>query len=151
MPEGPEVKVIADALNQTLRGLTLINLSYDIGSRYAKTTDKNAVWRQQHQQFLGLLPLTLHGITTKGKRLIWQFDRDMAIVSFLGMEGHWMFQPEKHSNLWLDFGRILPTTPQLRVIERTLYYDDSRHFGFIEFCFGRSALQSALKHIGPDL
>src|SRR5579885_1286425 len=155
MPEGPEVRVIADALNQTIRGHVLVNLSFDSSWRYNKTEGKNAkpnqAWRQQCQSFLNELPLTLHQITTRGKRLIFHFDRDIFLVSFLGMEGHWMFQPEKHSNLWLDFGRILPTTPPLRVIEHTLYFDDSRHFGILDFCFGQPALHAALKHIGPDL
>lgn len=145
MPEGPEVRVIADALNQTLTGRYIVNLSYNTGSRYAK---KGLLG---HQQFIDALPLRINHIITKGKRIIFCLDQDIYLVSFLGMEGHWMFVPEKHSNLWLDMGSILPTTPRLRLIEYTLFYDDSRHFGFLDIIFGQNALQTNLAHIGPDL
>lgn len=129
MPEGPEVKVIADSLKEII-GFSLIAIEYSEKSRYTK---------------VGLpeisLPRKILDITTKGKKIIFHLSGKMYIVSSLMMEGRWMWESGKHSDLWLDLKKG---------ITKRLYFDDSRHFGTFEI-LDSQGLKDRLKEIGPDL
>jgi formamidopyrimidine-DNA glycosylase len=73
------------------------------------------------------------------------------LYSFLALEGKWVWEPRAHSNLWLVLGEIKVTRPPLHLIQRVLYYDDSRHQGQINFFGSPDELDVKLKKLGPDI
>ena len=82
------------------------------------------------------IKLVLRSVTTKGKKLLFNFD-NLHFVSSLGLEGHYSYKPEKHSGLILVFEDIL------------VYYSDTRKFG--EFIVALPhQLSEILKNVGPD-
>lgn len=146
MPEGPEVKSIADELNHLIRDYPdLISLDYDQGSRY----DRKPLLHRE--EFNALLPRKIICLRTKGKKLIFDLG-GIYLISSLGMEGRWTKNPGRHSNLWLSFGSVFKSNRLLvKVMEERLYFDDSRHFGEMIICLSDSELQSHLINVGPDL
>lgn len=140
MPEGPEVRTIAVALNAVLPQYQLIAVGWDDKSKY-RTGIPN------HVEIVNLLPAQIDGVTCKGKRLIFMFTslhtrQSFYLTSTLGMEGKWTWKPGNHSNLWF----------QLSDQHKTLYYDDSRHFGNMTWVTDLNDLQHMLSvNQGPDL
>ena len=152
MPEGPEVRRIADSLRNRLVGKSILRIEITEKSRYAK----NGLAR------FGLLkyPLNIISIWSRGKRIVFQCEyiivttqsrHPIWLVSFLGMEGHWQYRLGKHSHLSFVIGYSVYTRPILRVRELTLYFDDSRHFGALTICTSDVELQASFTRIGPDL
>lgn len=143
MPEGPEVHTIADWLRQEVIGFKFHDLVYDEGSRYSK---KPLPLRDELRDRLHLI---ITEIDAKGKKIIFMLEDEegtepVFLVSSLMMEGKWIWEKEKHSNLSLELESIEGKN-------RSLYFNDSRHFGTIEIAFGEEALLKRLSDIGPDL
>lgn len=152
IPEGPEVKRIADCLAKLLIGKTLVDLRYDQNSRYVKKGIVN------HAALLAKLPLKITGVRTKGKKIILCLENDVYLLSFLGLEGRWMLEPADHSNLWMTLAEEIQIEAPAEIpaaaepkATKTVYYDDSRHFGLIEIVLSTADLNTRLKTIGPDL
>lgn len=100
MPEGPEVKLIAEELNQ------LIQHRYLTGYYHIKTGE---------QKFA---PLLIHNVTSRGKRILINFG-DYTLVSFLAMTGRWQLIPdEKHTK-----ARLTVETSDAKF---EVYYNDYR-------------------------
>lgn len=143
MPELPEVMRISESLNNHLSGKYLIKFSIGEGSRY---TGKG---------FPGLELLTgllLKNVQNYAKRIIFIFydhinKRDIFLLSFLAMEGHWLQIPRKHSAICLHFGHF---TKRFNVVEKIFYYDDVRHQGTLTVCTTPEEFQKYFKAIGPD-
>lgn len=151
MPEGPEVARISEALNRHCQGKHLISITILPTSRYhAKSGFKG--------QSLLTCGLVLKSVASRGKKIIFNFEDSIIgaqiyMISFLGMEGHWVLNPTKHTSVVLQFGHInsLKNGRRLAVYEKTLYYEDSRHFGTFEVFDNLDDLEKAFKSIGPDL
>ncbi len=165
MPEKGEVQVIADQLQDLILGKTLINLKYDLNSRYNK---------EELQGFSELkFPYLCKEIKTKGKKIIITLEKleeskdeskKVYLLSFLGMSGKWIpadnkskeEEKGKHSNLWLEFGTYrrnrLGKGPSIRSCNLRLYFDDPRHFGALRIFHKESEMTKFLnKTTGPDL
>jgi formamidopyrimidine-DNA glycosylase len=132
IPEGPEIAVIAVALQKRLPGYFITNLKYDVTSKKIKNL-KNLS-----------LPIVIKGITFKGKKLVFMLENDSYIVFSLGMSGHFSFTPRKHTRVEFE----------LRVTQEGekeyLYFDDSRKFGNVEFFSSTKDLLKRLNKIGLD-
>ena len=143
MPEGPEVRIIADWLSQELENSILLNIGYDEKSRFAKKGTPNL----ENLEF----PLIISKVDTRGKKLILmlthpELEKDpIFLISFLAMEGKWSWQPGNHSNLWLELKTDDPDLPGW------LYFDDSRHFGLFDIIIGEKDFLERMSKIGPDL
>lgn len=151
MPEAAEVRIIADVLGELCIGKFLIAIDHDSQSRYAKSPMRRL------EQFRSLLPRKILDVRTKGKKIIFDLG-GIYMISFLGMEGQWRVQPANHSNLTLSIGEIkyfkhsqTQEQTKLCVIERILYYDDSRHFGALDLLFSDEELDKYLSRLGPDI
>ena len=132
MPEGPEVRVIAECLDDLLRGTELQDICYDEDSKYENKPIPN------FDRFLDLLPLNIEGVTAKGKLIIFVLEGDNYITSNIGF-GRWIKKREEHSNFWLEYD------------EKYIYFDDQRHFGLINVYFGLDQLlDEKLVNVGPD-
>ena len=80
--------------------------------------------------------MMLNNIDTKGKKIIFQFDNH-CFISSLGMEGHWTWEPEKHTGITIYFE------------DRVVYYSDSRRFGSFHMIHN-SSYNEIMKDVGPD-
>jgi DNA-formamidopyrimidine glycosylase len=128
MPEGPEVKNTARCLNSTASSFYLLKINSNI---------------DKIPSFKGCL--YIHKVVSYGKKIIFVFN-DKYLVSSLGMEGKWRFDPAglKHVRCTLTLGQkkgrfIVPC--------KTLYYDDSRMFGSLNFHQDLSFVNK----LGPDV
>ncbi len=144
MPEGPEVRVIADCLRKLLVGKQLLQITTNDLTRY-----RNGIPRYSDVE--RYLPLWVLDVTTRGKKIIFCFsgdskeEREIYLVVSLGMEGRFVLMPDQHSGVQFDFNDEERNT----VID--IYFSDSRHFGLLEFVFGKDELFQRLKDIGPDI
>lgn len=146
MPEGPEVSRIAEALHRHCHALDLLDLQILPTSRYyAKSGFKGVHLLQSGLQ--------LKAVRSRGKKIIFEFDGSIYLLSFLGMEGHWVMQPTKHTSIVINLGKLihLKNGRQLEIHQLTIYYEDSRHFGTFEVFNDQVQFEKAFKAIGPDL
>lgn len=142
MPEGPECKILGRALNEVLAGKTLVDVQYDEKSRYSKSSIVN------HQAFLAVLPLKIERVYSRGKKIIFQLEKGYSMLSSLAMEGHWLLEPDKHSNLWIA---IRSKNEENSKDVQYIWFDDSRHFGTFEIQMNPTELTQRLSDLGPDL
>jgi formamidopyrimidine-DNA glycosylase len=127
MPEGPEVRIMAEKLQKYL-------------PRYYITKVTGEMTHQINIPF----PRQIKGVTVKGKKLIFILDNDIYLVSSLGMTGHWDFQPAGHTRV--TFYVVSGNNTG------SVYYDDTRKFGSFDVYIGTQELINGLKNkVGPDL
>jgi len=135
MPEGPEVRAIANVLKKT-EGLNLkrINIAKDKKYKFARNgiegTDlltKNQIW-------------TINKVDTKGKLIYIHLNDDITILNTLGMTGTWRQDSHgKHGRLRLDMAN-----------GQTFLFEDQRSFGTFKIVT-RTDGAAKLKKIGWDL
>jgi len=134
MPEGPEVHNLAKTLNDLFINCHINNITINEKSRYYKS------------YFCGYdkikYPLIINNIYAKGKKIIFNFSNQTYLVSSLGMEGHWILSPNKHSGIHVELSKDNQNL--------NLYFDDQRHFGVLNYCLTQIELSNCLKHVGPD-
>lgn len=148
IPESSEVRIVAEQLGRELSGSIVLYIFWDAYSRYSR--EEISGYAEVRSKF----PARIQLITVKGKHIIFVYQSIATVetfymISFLGMEGKWTSQKGNHSNLWFLFGQPLETNTYL--LEKVLYYDDSRHFGAISFYPNQAALTTKLNTFGPDV
>lgn len=132
MPEGPEVRTVVDEL-QSLVGKTLTGVEVNSRSRYFGSEMKG----------MPELPLRVLEIHHKGKQIFFKMEKTngglLYLNSHLGMEGKWLWKPGKHSGVEMIFED-----------QTQLFFDDSRHFGRLEW-LNPESYRKKLASLGPDL
>lgn len=134
MPEGPEVRIMADGLENCLRYTNIKNIRVTPASKYHRLGLKNLP-RLQY-------PLYVYKVTSKGKKIIIDCG-DVTLVSALGMEGKWRKEGGKHAGLIIEY--------DYDGDDRCLYFHDSRHFGNFDICMNDTEFNHTMKDVGPDL
>ncbi len=151
MPEGPEVKNITNYLNSALSGLTLVNLCWDEKGKYSPDGPN------QIEAVRTYFPAKMERVFCKGKQIFFQlisikYSTRFYFNSGLGMAGGWVIKKGTHSNLWLEFGKVVRIGEiSLTRIDSQIYFDDKRHFGNFTILWGDEALKKRWYEIGPDL
>jgi len=132
MPEGPEVKLISEYLNNYFKNTTIISIIF-IKGRYTKNLPIG------YKTFTLNLPLSVTRVKTKGKFIYFLLENNISIWNTLGMSGDWSKKKIKHSKVCFetDKGKI--------------YFVDQRNFGTFKFCFNIECLTKKLNDIGPDM
>jgi len=142
MPEGVEIKIQVNRLRPICKGKTIIGIEWN------KSYQKNGVKNSE----IFNLPLTVTDVWSRGKVIVFETTdpsgQTLYITSQLGMSGHWVSSPQKHSNLWFKFGIPHPQNNEYWLVTHTLWYDDQRHYG--ELGFYRD-LSPVWKRHGPCL
>jgi formamidopyrimidine-DNA glycosylase len=142
MPEGPEVRIMADGLSIRV-GWYLRHLEINTRSRYASGLPG-------HSQLLQLLPALVTRVWAKGKKIIIDLHTKSGpvhLVSLPGEAGRWSWVPENWAGLSLTF-----VTQYFDLsFNSVAYFDDSRKRGHFFICFGAAELGDRLKAVGPDL
>ena len=114
MPEGPEVKIVADFLNKKLKNKTITDLNY-CSNPYKK---KYGELIKELNQFT---PIKFEKVFCIGKASFLKIGKHHYFSYHLGMTGKWSEIKEKHSHL------IIKTSDQDQ-----LYFTDTRRFGNIK-------------------
>ncbi|MDC0029133.1 hypothetical protein OAJ32_01340 [bacterium] len=114
MPEGPEVKIVADFLNKKLKNKTITDLNYC-----------SKPYKQKYGELINELnqftPIKFEKIFCIGKASFLKIGKHHYFSYHLGMTGKWSEIKEKHSHL------IIKTSDQDQ-----LYFTDTRRFGNIK-------------------
>ncbi len=148
MPELPEVMRTGESLHRHLAGKKLIRFQIKEGSRYYMNPFSGSE--------LLITGLLLINVTVKAKRILFLFFNEktsqyIILISFLGMEGHWIRQGGKHSGIILEMGEIKKMGKHtVNIIQETFYFDDVRHFGSFLVCTTQEELNDVFKNVGPD-
>lgn len=132
MPEGVEVKIIAEQLQKYLAGQTVVGLDI-LGGRYSHST------LEGHAQIVSKLPLQIQQIDCKGKFLYWALENNNYLLNTLGMTGQWSHVRPPHAVL------------EVRLASgSSVFFADLRRFGTLKFA-DRAAVEGKLSSLGPDL
>jgi len=134
LPEGPEVKIVTDALKVAMHGREVVQIEC-LGGRYVKHGPPQGL-----DEVKELLPLKVEIVNCKGKFIFVSFSNDWHMWNTLGMSGSWSSRAQKHSRvaLHLDDGK-------------TVYFNDARNYGTIKFVKGKELLDNKLDTLGPDM
>ena len=132
MPEGPEVKRIAELLAEKVSSKKLTKIEILSG----KYTKKNP---DGFEQFQNILPINIVGAGCTGKFIFMILEGGSSIWNSLGMTGYWSETKSKHARL------------ALHIDNNVLYFNDTRNFGTIKFVGDKKELIKKLETLGPDM
>lgn len=133
MPEGPEVKLISDVLKKIIGGKVITSISV------------NERWRHYPDPPVEVdEPLKIVDISYRSKKIIFTLlpvsgGNFVYLVSRLGMEGKWITERGKHSGVEMKFSD-----------GTSIFYDDTRHFGDLNFAEDEDELWYYFRDSGPD-
>lgn len=171
MPEGPEVRIVGERLNQFLTGKYLLSISV-----LTPSYEKGIVGTELK------LPAKIEKVCVNGKKIFIEIKSEINqitwyLYSTLGMEGKWSLDYLKHTHVILNLCSKIKQFPihSVDVALRTgtgsfpersgvrlqskirfilnrinLYYSDTRRFGKIKILTPEMA-DSKMKELGPDI
>jgi DNA-formamidopyrimidine glycosylase len=128
MPEGPEVKLFVDALNNKYKNKKVLKVEV-LSGRYIKKPIQN---------INTLSGKTINSFNCKGK-FIWIDFSEVFAFNTLGMTGSWNDKKTKHSRIEISFED-----------NEKIYFNDIRNFGTFQLKNNKE-LERKLKSIGPDM
>jgi DNA-formamidopyrimidine glycosylase len=147
MPEGPEVTIMTEAINNLLKNAEIISWEFNDKSRYKKKApdgylDFNIDLTNENKH------VRVKEIKNKSKFMYWRFTNGTVLFQTLGLSGGWYKKPQSNSGLIITFLRDDENK------EQKLYFDDQRRFGTLKFFDSTNSnkeLEKKLKTIGPDI
>jgi len=134
LPEGPEVKIVSEALARQLMGKRITHINY-LGGRYSKHGPPEG-----HVEISSELPQSVSVTSCKGKFIYLTLENNWVIWNTLGMTGGWSRTAQKHSRV--EFVLSDGTS---------VFFNDPRNFGTLKYVHGLDALQKKLDALGPDM
>ena len=144
MPELPEILTLSNYLNSILSNHYIKNLKVLEKSRYY---DKELPGSNYYRDYCKIAQ-----VTSRGKKIIFVLETPskqyIYLISFLGMEGCWTFEPTNHTSLSMD---IILIKDNIETFQFNLYFCDTRHFGLINIVSNDAEYNSVFKDTGPDL
>jgi endonuclease-8 len=140
MPEGPEVNVIKNGLNNQLKNKTLISINFPEGSKFLKKAPSG------YNDFTKMLPLKIKEIKSKGKLIYFVFEKGWYMMSRLLLSGGWYLEKApKHNHAELVYKKNENDNKQ-----NSIWFIDQRHFVTLTFTNDIDVMNSTLNDIGPD-
>lgn len=137
MPEGPEVTIISENLNDILKDSLIVDFKVTETGRYRNKSPDNLLKIQEH------FPLKILEVNNKGKLIYFTFEKRFYMLNTLGMSGIWRKKKDKHTSVELKYVKNNK--------ESMVYFTDQRHFGTIKFLTSKGDLDEKLDKIGPDI
>lgn len=113
MPEGPEVKIVSDYVNEKLHNQEIIRIestSFAYNQKYSHLIKK----------INDFLPQKFNNSFCRGKNTFIELGKNIFLSYHLGMTGHWSLTKKKHAHL------------AIITDNKTLYFHDTRRFGNIK-------------------
>lgn len=135
MPEGPEVRRMAEGLAKRIVGKELIEAEI-LGGKWLK---KEPTGITLIREALATGPLPVNWVNVKGK-FIYAKIGDLYMWNTLGMSGGWRDLRGKHSHFVLRFSD-----------SSEVFFEDVRRFGNISFYTDPQEIQKKLSSSGPDM
>ena len=132
MPEGPEVRKMAQDLAKVWSGKTLLEANI-LSGRYTKKPPTGL------DVFLGNLPTKVAGVGVHGKFLYAILENETFAWFTMGMTGSFSQEKTKHSRVEFVFA------------DGKTYFTDIRNFGTVKFVKGKHKMIEKLESLGPDL
>jgi DNA-formamidopyrimidine glycosylase len=151
MPEGPEVKIIADQLNEKLQDKILYKflVNDNVFHNLHEIVKKNLSTAMYDSYKKGKKYVKILNVKSKGKFLYFKLalceNDDIKAVRYLGnhlgLTGHWLFNKGKYSHVVMGYldGEV-----------KNIYYDDMRQFGDFVW-LTPTQLNIKLNNLGPDI
>ena len=135
MPEGPEVRRMAEGLARRIKGRTITEAKV-LGGKWLK---KSPTGIAHLHETVANGSAAVHWIRVKGKFIYGKIG-DIWMWNTLGMSGGWRDEPGKHAHFVfrLDDGSAV-------------YFEDVRRFGNLSFYNDGSVILKKLSEAGPDL
>jgi formamidopyrimidine-DNA glycosylase len=133
MPEGPEVKLITNCLNEFVQNNNLREIRINETGKYGLKAPNG------YNDFCQHLPLKVKKVNKKGKFMYWEFNKNQYMFNHLMMTGSWSLERDQFVALEFVFTNCI------------LYYSDKRRFGRVEFSGSKADLLKDLSNIGPDM
>ena len=128
MPEGPEVKLFVDKLNNNFRYYMIKSVEV-LSGRYLKKPIQNLELLKGKE---------IESFNCKGK-FIWINLDNVVIFNTLGMTGSWSRRKTDHSRIAINFYE-----------NDAVYFNDVRNFGTFQIKTTQDLLKK-LKSLGPDM
>jgi DNA-formamidopyrimidine glycosylase len=156
MPEGPEVRIIAEELHALLNGKTLKDITLNSGPYLTSKREEYVTLREDLRKLhliLSKRDVRVNFVRCKGKYIYMQLglyqDGQCVGVRYLGnhlgMTGHWRTDKGLHSHITISYTD--PSTPE-KIQE--IYFDDARRFGNF-FVLTQAELKDKLSTLGVDV
>lgn len=145
MPEGAEVRRVADALHEKISGKWIRTIKVNDRSRYFKIGGIEGMFNIS-------FPIFISCINAKGKKIIFEClgkskeSPKIFLVSSLAMTGRWQYHEGEHSGIELELADKKDSKSNF-----STFFDDQRHFGALHICFSKDELNIVLGAVGPDL
>lgn len=139
MPEGPEVRTVADKLRVKLVNTSIIG--------YYRDDKAKTVGFENNLK----CPATIISVRSYGKKIIFDLDSGHMIITSLKMTGRYQYTQGTHSHVRFDLNEYEIVGP-FKVLRSTfsLYYDDVRNMGDID-CIPSGNASIYFQDLGPDL
>lgn len=150
MPEGPEIKIVANQIRKNLVGWTLVKINTVSGPYSNNAGKKYLSFRTDLKKRFKKSKLT--DVQTKGKLLYWELSpvsnenvvvNDYLVFGF-GLTGGFAFNTHGGDHVRFEFVFTKGNN------KKTLYFIDQRNFGTMNFLH-REGLNSKLTEVGPDI
>lgn len=148
MPEGPEVKIVANQLDAKFKEQVLTKINILSGPYATKTDERYKSFRIAAKKFA---KAEFTSAQTKGKTMYWELTpisgknvitKQYITIGF-GLTGGFTYKKGDHSRIEFVFSDKDGNST-------SLYYDDVRNFGNFQFTT-REALNTKLDALGPDI
>jgi Formamidopyrimidine-DNA glycosylase len=137
MPEGPEVRSIANCLRKEVKDFLITKISF--------TTKKKKHKLEGLERFTRIVDIRSHG-----KKLIFELrtpdDRKAYLFNGVLMDGKWSFKPNKHTQVSLKCTKLVNN----KVIYKELHYGGYYRYGEILF-LKEKEFEKVMKKLGLDL
>lgn len=143
MPEGPEVRRLAERMHEAVGGGDLlISRAEIVSGRYTKELPKG--WGE----LCSRLPLRIVAVRSRGKFMFFELEDECSLWSTLGLTGWWCGDATRaHTRVILRLERTAHATKQEAGVT-TLAYSDARNFGTLRFVVDRAPLDAKLRKLG---
>lgn len=134
MPEGPEIRRMADQLRPLLLDKQLTGVEV-LSGRYVRHAGTFKAAQQ--------LPAEIIGVASTGKLLTWTFQDDQYLMASMAMTGRWTTYEDPYNRIKFTFSD-----------GSCLYFNDIRNFGTVSFGDGREVTKRTsalgLDFLGQD-
>ena len=154
MPEGPEVTILTEYLNDKLAGDKLEKIEIQSG-KYKKATTKNNTI-ENLDRFKLELPIKIKSIKCRGKFMYWRFSGDWYCFMTLGLTGRVLIKDDIKKYTYQEQHEPSTRLSHIRVKfitdKHEIFYLDMRNFGTINFYNDKKILKDKInKKLGVDL
>lgn len=144
MPEGPEVRIISDCLNDkisdhVLKTIKFLNNSKVYQDKKLFSSDYDILYNSEDDYNYIDINDTCYIVTSYGKKVCFLFN-SFAIISSLNMEGRWSFKQDSNTSIILEFDSMC------------IYFKDIEkraNFGIVNY--NSDAFNHTFKEVGYDL